>query len=98
MDSVDSKFVMQVRAGAEASGAYVTDYLTLCDGTTASKIFSEAGKMCVKRKIFLSVLKGDHISILVFPADKSDQTIRRCHDRVARVTTVINPFVGTPFF
>ena len=98
MDPVDSKFVMQVRAGTEASGAYVTDYLTLRDGTAASNISGKAGQMCVERNVFLPVLKSDHFSILMFSADKSHQAICRRHDRVASASTVIHSFVGTPFF
>ena len=98
MDPVDSKFVMQVRAGAEASGSYVADYLALRDGTAVSNIVCKAGQMRVESSIFLPMLKSDHISILMFSADKSYQAIRGSHDRVANASTVIHPLMGSPFF
>ena len=80
MNPVDSKFVMQVRPRAKASGAYVADYLTLGDGAPASNIFCEARKMCIERYVFLPVLKSDHFSVLMLPANKSYFAIGRRHN------------------
>ena len=89
---------MQVRSCAKASGTDVADYLTLGDGAAASNIFCEARQMRIERYVFLPVLKGDHLSVLMLPTNKSYFAIGRRHNRVASTSSVIYPFVGTPFF
>ena len=97
MDSVDSKFVMQVRAGAEASGAYVADHLTLRDRTIASDILGKAGEVCVERTVFLAMLENDDLAVPAFSANKFDLPVGSRPYWIADSPSIIDSVVGTPF-